>query len=67
MTGGGLFLLGVGMALVLEGLVLALVPGRLDAALDLLRALRPDARRLAGLAAIASGAGLIWLAERYLS
>jgi uncharacterized protein YjeT (DUF2065 family) len=67
MTGGGLLLLGVGMTLVLEGLVLALLPGRLDAALDLLRSLTRDVRRLMGLASIAAGAGLIWLAERFLS
>lgn len=67
MSGLGLFVLGLGMAPVLEGLVLALLPGRLDAAMDLLRSLRPDARRSVGLAATAAGAGLIWLAERYLS
>ena len=50
--------LGLGMVLVIEGLIFALLPERLD---DLLRALAdipPATRRVLGLAAVAMGAVL---------
>lgn len=56
--------LGLGLVLVIEGLVLALMPWRLE---DLLRALGqipPGARRAFGLAAVAMGVALVWLARR---
>ena len=47
----------------LEGLPLALAPGRLGEALRALDALGPDRLRLVGLSAIAAGVGLVWLAR----
>ena len=58
-----LILFGLGMVLVVEGLVLALAPGRLEAALDLVRRIPPDALRLIGLGAVAGGVALVWLAR----
>lgn len=57
-------LLGIGLVLVVEGLVLALAPSRIEEALDLLRAMRPEQRRTAGLVALALGVGIVWLAQR---
>jgi uncharacterized protein YjeT (DUF2065 family) len=56
-------LLGLGLVAVLEGLLLALAPGRLEAALQALRALGPDRLRLVGLLSVATGVGLVWLAR----
>lgn len=56
-------LLGLGLVAVVEGLVLALAPGRLG---DLLRALEdlgPDRLRLVGLLAVTLGVALVWLAR----
>lgn len=51
---------GLGMVAVVEGLVLALAPGRLGAALEALARLEPDRARLLGLAAVAAGVALVW-------
>ena len=54
-----ILVLGLGMVLVIEGLVFALAPSRLE---DLLRALADipvETRRLIGLAAVALGAVLV--------
>ena len=56
-------LLAVGLVLVVEGLVFALAPSRLDEALELLRRLPPETRRLMGLGALAIGVLLVWLAR----
>ena len=56
-------LLGVGLVLTLEGLVLALLPGRLEGVVEFLRSLDLDTRRLMGLAALATGVALIWAAR----
>lgn len=56
-------LLGLGFCAVLEGLLLALAPGRLGEALRALDALGPDRLRLVGLFAVAAGVGLVWLAR----
>ncbi len=56
-------LLGLGMVAIVEGLVLALAPGRLDTILDAARALGPERLRGIGLAAVAAGVGLVWLAR----
>lgn len=58
-----LLLLGLGMACVIEGLVLALAPSRLEQVLLVLAALRPDQRRQIGLVAVALGVGLVALAR----
>ena len=56
-------LLGLGLVAMVEGLVLALAPGRLESAAEAPRALGPDRLRLVGLAAVAAGVGLVWLAR----
>lgn len=58
-----LILFGLGMVLVVEGLVLALAPGRLEAVLDLVRRIPLDTRRTIGLCAVAGGVALVWLAR----
>jgi hypothetical protein len=52
-------LLGVGMVLVIEGLVFALAPSRLDDLLRLMTQIPPETRRLIGLVAVAMGAVLV--------
>lgn len=56
-------LLGLGFVAIVEGLVLALAPGRLGQALAALDALGPDRLRLGGLAAVALGVALVALAR----
>ena len=52
-----------GLVLCVEGLVVALAPGRLEEVLNLLRRLSLDARRLIGLSALTVGVGLLALAR----
>jgi uncharacterized protein len=59
----GTIVLALGLVLVVEGLVFALAPSRIDEALELLRRLPVDARRYLGLGAVALGVLLIWLAR----
>ncbi|MFM2354850.1 MAG: hypothetical protein RLZZ528_586 [Pseudomonadota bacterium] len=54
--------LGIGLVLVVEGLVLALAPSRIDELMDLLRRMPVETRRFLGLLAVAAGVALIWLA-----
>ncbi len=63
MSGGALLALAAGLVLTVEGLVLALAPSRIEDALDLLRRLPVETRRLLGLGALAVGVTLIWLAR----
>ena len=56
-------LTGVALVLVIEGLVLALAPRRIEDALAFLAALTPETRRLLGLAALAAGVALLTLAR----
>jgi len=56
-------ILAIGLVLVVEGLVFALAPSRLEDVLELLRTIPPETRRLIGLAALALGVVLIWLAK----
>ncbi|MFM7655793.1 MAG: DUF2065 family protein [Paracoccaceae bacterium] len=58
-------LLGLGLVLVIEGLVLALAPLRLEQLLQALSALSRDQRRLIGLVAVALGVGLVLLARHF--
>ncbi|MEM9584257.1 MAG: DUF2065 domain-containing protein [Pseudomonadota bacterium] len=56
-------LLAVGLVLVVEGLVFALAPSRLN---DLLKALEQipfETRRMLGLASVAAGVLLVWMAK----
>ncbi len=63
MEGFALLLLAIGLVLSLEGLVLALAPSRIDELLDLIRRMPVETRRNLGLAALALGIALIWLAS----
>ena len=56
---GLMLLLGLGMVLVIEGLVFALAPSRLDELLRLMNQIPVETRRLIGLAAMTLGAVLI--------
>ena len=57
-------LLGIGMVLVIEGLVFALAPSRLDDLLRMLGQTPLDTRRFIGLATVAIGAVLVsWAAS----
>ncbi len=56
-------LLGFGFVAVIEGLVLALAPSRLNDVVKLLREIGPDRMRAFGLVTIAIGVLLVWLAR----
>lgn len=56
-------LLAIGLVLVVEGLVFALAPFRIEDMLQAMRDISPDQRRVIGLAAIAAGVALVWLAK----
>ncbi|WP_372887371.1 DUF2065 domain-containing protein [Shimia sp.] len=59
----GLVLFAIGLVLVIEGLVYALAPSLVEQLLEALRALPKGQRRTLGLAAMALGLVLIWLAR----
>ena len=52
-------LLGIGMVLVIEGLVFALAPSRLDELVRLISQIPLDTRRLMGLGAVTLGAVIV--------
>ncbi len=56
-------LMAVGLVLVVEGLVFALAPSRLDGLVEMMARIPPETRRLIGLVALALGVGLIALAR----
>lgn len=56
-------LLAVGLVLVVEGLVFALAPSRLDEVLEMLRKMPSDTRRILGLSALAVGVLMIWISR----
>ena len=56
-------LFGLGLVAIVEGLVLSLAPDRLDAMLNAVRDLGPERLRFFGLAAVAFGVGLVWVAR----
>ena len=58
-----LVVFGLGMVLVVEGLVLALAPARIEDLLEMLRRIPVDIRRIIGLGAVALGVAAIWLAR----
>lgn len=58
-----LLALAIGLVLVVEGLALALAPRRMEDALRALASLSQDQRRAIGLAALALGVVLVWLAR----
>ncbi len=55
-------LLGLGLVLVIEGLVFALAPNRLEELLEAMKQMPIDTRRMLGLGAVALGVFLVWLA-----
>lgn len=56
-------LLGLGLVLVIEGLVFALAPSRLDDLVAMMAAMSRDQRRMIGLLALALGVLLVWLSR----
>jgi len=59
----GDLLLGLGFVAIVEGLVLALVPGHLERVLAFVTAMEPERRRTVGLLAVTAGVALVWLAR----
>lgn len=55
--------LGIGLVLVIEGLVFALAPLRMEDMLKVLSEIPPETRRMLGLFAVALGTGLVWVAK----
>lgn len=53
-------LVGLGVAMVLEGLLYALMPGGMKGFLNQINEMSPDQLRLAGLVAVGAGVGLVW-------
>ncbi len=60
-----LILLGLGLVLVFEGLVLALLPNRLEELIRMLDEIPLETRRVLGLVAVAAGVFLIWLTRGF--
>lgn len=58
-----LILLGLGLVLVFEGLILALLPNRLEELIQMISEMPLETRRTAGLVAVAIGVLLIWLVQ----
>ncbi|AZQ66815.1 DUF2065 domain-containing protein [Silicimonas algicola] len=58
-----LVLLGIGLVLVFEGLVLALLPNRLEELIRMITEIPIETRRAYGLGAVALGVLLVWLAQ----
>ncbi|KAJ54191.1 hypothetical protein ACMU_03655 [Actibacterium mucosum KCTC 23349] len=56
-------LLAIGLVLVVEGLVFALAPLRIEDILEAMRRVSPETRRFLGLGAIALGVLLVWVAR----
>ena len=55
-------ILALGLVFLLEGLVLALAPSRIDEILRMLAEMPVETRRLIGLLAMTSGGILLWIA-----
>ena len=60
----GYIALAFGLVLVVEGLALALAPSRMEDLLAAFAQMPRDRRRPLGLAAVAIGVSLVWLARR---
>jgi uncharacterized protein YjeT (DUF2065 family) len=60
-----LILLGLGLVLVFEGLVLALLPNRLEELIRMLDEIPLETRRMMGLGAVAIGVFLVWLTRGF--
>lgn len=55
-----LFLLGIGMVFVIEGLVLALAPSFYDQVIEMLAKTPVEQRRIMGLVAVGIGVVIVW-------
>ena len=55
--------LALGLVLIVEGLIYALAPRIVEDMLAALRTLPPEARRMLGLVAFATGVFLVWLGK----
>jgi uncharacterized protein YjeT (DUF2065 family) len=55
--------LALGLVLVIEGLLYALVPGQVRRMAELLQTLGEDQVRIGGAAALALGVGIVWLVQ----
>lgn len=62
-----LFLTAIALVMVFEGLVFALAPRRIEQALVWLASLSVEHRRIMGLATVAAGVALLWLAKVILA
>ncbi|MCY4181107.1 MAG: DUF2065 domain-containing protein [Litoreibacter sp.] len=56
-------LLAIGLVLVVEGLVFALAPSRLEELIKAISEIPEDTRRMLGLGCVALGVVLVWLAK----
>ena len=59
-------LLGLGLMAVIEGLVLALAPLRFEDILKAMAAMSRDRRRSLGVAIVAVGVALVWIAKNWM-
>jgi uncharacterized protein len=57
--------LGFGLVLVIEGLVFALAPSRIDSILEMMASLSHEQRRIIGLVAVAAGVALVWIGRSF--
>ncbi|MCU4653984.1 DUF2065 domain-containing protein [Roseibacterium sp. SDUM158016] len=64
MSIGFALLLGLGMVLVIEGLVFALAPGRMEDMLRMMANIPTETRRLIGLSAVTLGVVLVFFVLR---
>ena len=60
-----LILLGIGLVLFFEGLVLALLPNRLEELIRMIEEIPTETRRIMGLVAVAAGVFLVWLTQGF--
>lgn len=56
-------ILGLGLVLVIEGLVVALAPSRLEDVVEMLRRIPIETRRMIGLAMVACGVFMVWMVQ----
>lgn len=61
-----MMVMALGLVLVIEGLVLALAPSRVEDVLEFLQRLSLDTRRHIGLGFLAAGVVVIWLATLWI-
>ena len=58
-------LLALGLVLVIEGLLYALVPGRLRQMMEVIRRMSDEQLRIAGAGALAAGVLIVWLVRSF--